>query len=68
METALVSSKFQIVIPKSIREGLDIRPGQTLQVIQYGDRFELIPIKPMHEMRGFLKDIDTTIEREPDRV
>ena len=68
METVVVSSKFRIVIPKAVRKVLGIRPGQTLQVIQYGDRFELIPIKPMHEMRGFLKDIDTTIEREPDRV
>ena len=68
METVLVSSKFQIVIPKAIRTALGIRPGQKLQVIQYEDRIELIPIKSVREMRGFLRGIDTSIEREPDRV
>ena len=65
METVVVSSRFQIVIPKAVREALSIHSGQTLQVIQYGDRFELIPIKPIREIRGFLKSIDTTVEREP---
>ena len=68
METVVVSSKFQIVIPKAVREVLHIRPGQKLQIIQYEDRIELIPMKPMREKRGFLKGIDTTVEREPDRV
>jgi AbrB family looped-hinge helix DNA binding protein len=67
METVVVSSGFQIVIPKAVREVLSIRPGQKFQVIQYEDRIELIPIKPMCEMRGFLRGIDTTVEREPDR-
>jgi hypothetical protein len=39
-----------------------------VQVVQYGDRIELIPLRPIQEMRGFLKGIDTTVEREPDRV
>jgi AbrB family looped-hinge helix DNA binding protein len=68
METVLVSPKFQIVIPRAVREALSIRPGQKVQVVQYEDRIELIPIRPMREMRGFLRGIDTTIEREPDRV
>ena len=68
METVVVSSKFRIVLPKAIREILGIHPRQALQVFRYEDRIELIPIKPMREMRGFLKGIDTTIEREPDRV
>ena len=68
METVSVTSKFQIVIPKAIREDLNIRSGQQLQIIQYEDRIELIPIKAMREMRGFLKGIDTTVERESDRV
>ena len=50
------------------RKEVGIRPGQRMQVIQYEDRIELVPIRPTHEMRGFLKGIDTTIEREPDRV
>ena len=68
MEAVLVSPKFQVVIPRTVREALHIRPGQKVQVIQYEDRIELIPLRPTHEMRGFLKGIDTTIEREPDRV
>ncbi len=68
METATISPKFQIVIPKRVRKNLDIQAGQKVQVIQYDDRIELIPIRPIKEMRGFLKGIDTTIEREPDRL
>jgi AbrB family looped-hinge helix DNA binding protein len=68
VETVVVSSRFRIVIPKAIRTALGICPGQKLQVIQYEDRIELIPTKPVREMRGFLKGIDTTVEREPDRV
>jgi len=68
METVVVSSKFRIVLPKAIRETLGIHPGQKLQVIHYEDRIELIPIRPMCEMRGFLKGIDTIVEREPDRA
>ncbi len=68
MTTVLVSPKYQIVIPKEIREALDIQPGQRLQVILYQDQIALIPVRPISEARGFLKDLDTTVEREPDRV
>ena len=68
MEAVLVSPKFQVVIPRAVREALHIRPGQRVQVIQYEDRIELIPIRPTHEMRGFLKGINTNIEREPERL
>jgi AbrB family looped-hinge helix DNA binding protein len=67
METVTVSPKFQVVIPRAIREGMGIRAGQKVQVVQYGDRIELVPIKPMKSMRGFLKGIDTDIPRESDR-
>ncbi len=68
MTTVLVSPKFQIVIPKAIREALDIRPGQKVQMIRYQNRIELIPVREITEARGFLKGINTTIEREPDRL
>lgn len=68
METVTISSRFQIVIPQSIRKSLGLRPGQKFQAIQYENRIELIPIKPIQEMRGFLKGIDTNIERESDRL
>jgi len=68
METVMVSPKFQVVIPRTIREALHIQPGQKVQVIRYENRIELIPLEPVEKMRGFLKGIDTTVEREPDRV
>jgi AbrB family looped-hinge helix DNA binding protein len=68
MEKVKVSPKFQIVIPRAVRKSIDIHPGEKVQVIPYENRIELIPIKPIRESRGFLKGIDTTIEREPDRV
>jgi AbrB family looped-hinge helix DNA binding protein len=68
MEMTTVSPKFQIVIPKKIRQRMNIRPGQKIQVIQYGDRIELIPVRPIREMRGFLKGVDAVIEQEPDRL
>ncbi len=68
METTTVSPKFQVVIPKKIRQQMNIQAGQKMQVIQYGDRIELLPIRPIKEMRGFLRGIDTNIEREPDRL
>ncbi len=68
METVTVSPKFQVVIPRRIRESLDIRPGQKVQVIRYEDRIELIPVRPVRETRGFLEGIDTEVERDPDRV
>lgn len=66
--TVTVSPKFQVVIPKPMRELLGLRPGQKIQVIAYGDRIELIPVRPAREIRGFLRGIDTTVEREDDRV
>ena len=68
MHTVTVSPKFQVVIPQAIRKSLGLQPGQKVQAILYDNRIELIPIKPMASMRGFLKGIDTTIEREADRL
>jgi AbrB family looped-hinge helix DNA binding protein len=68
METVTVSPKYQIVIPRIVREALGIKPGQKVQILQYQNRIEFIPLKKMKEMRGFLKGINTTIEREEDRV
>ena len=62
-----ISSKFQVVIPKQIRKQLGLTPGQKLEAISYNNRIELIPVRPVKEMKGFLRGIDTRIEREPDR-
>ena len=68
MYTVTISPKFQVVIPQAIRKSLRLQPGQKVQAILYDKRIELIPIQPMSAMRGFLKGIDTTVEREADRV
>lgn len=67
MNTVTVSSRFQVTIPKEIRDRLGLRPGQKLFIISLDNCIELIPFRPIEEMRGFLKGIDTTVEREPDR-
>ena len=68
MEAVTISPKFQVVIPRTIRETLKLKPGLKVQVLVYGNRIELIPIREISEMRGFLKGINTEVEREPDRV
>ena len=68
MQTVTVSPKFQVVIPKFIRESMCLRPGQKLKVIEYDGRIELIPDRDISELRGFLKGINTEFEREDDRL
>ena len=68
MNTVTLSPKFQVVIPKAIREMLRLKPGQKIQAIVYQNRIELIPVRPAKKMRGFIKGIDTSIERDGDRV
>jgi AbrB family looped-hinge helix DNA binding protein len=67
METVTISPKFQVVIPKEIRERLKLKPGQKVKAILFDDRIELVPVRPMRAMRGFLKGIDTEVPREDDR-
>jgi AbrB family looped-hinge helix DNA binding protein len=68
METVSVSTKYQVVIPKAVREALGILPGQKVQVFQYQNRIEMIPVRSIQQARGFLKGIGTTVERESDRL
>lgn len=68
MTAVTVSPKFQVVIPKEIREALGIFSGQKVQMLTYQNRIELIPLKSMREMKGFLKGINTSVQRDKDRV
>jgi AbrB family looped-hinge helix DNA binding protein len=68
MTTVTISQKFQVVIPKKMRERLDLQPGQKIQAIVYEGRIELVPIRSPKEMRGFLPGLDTEVVREGDRV
>lgn len=68
MTAVTVSPKFQIVIPKEVREAMGIVSGQKVQIMSYQGRIEVIPLKPMSEMRGFLKGIDTAVDKDDDRL
>lgn len=68
MDTVLVSQKFQVVIPRAIREALGIKPGQRLQGFRYGDRVGLVPVRPLAQARAFLAGLDSHVDREADRV
>jgi AbrB family looped-hinge helix DNA binding protein len=67
MQSVTVSPKYQVVIPKTVREALNLRPGQKMQVVEYAGRVELIPERNIKELRGFLKGINTEFKREEDR-
>jgi AbrB family looped-hinge helix DNA binding protein len=68
MATVTVSPKYQVVIPRDVRESLGLRSGEKVQVFRYGDRIEFVPVRRLKRMRGFLKGIDTAVPRDKDRV
>jgi len=68
METVTLSPKFQVVIPQAIREALQLKAGEKLRVMRYAGRVEFIPVRPIEEMRGFLRGMNTSIDREDDRL
>ena len=68
MTIVTISSRFQVVIPKDVRERLGLKPGQLVEAIPFQGRIELIPLEPIESMQGFLKGIDTTVPREDDRI
>jgi len=67
-DTVTISPKFQVVIPKAIREQMKLQPGQKVRVLAYGDHLSFVPVRPIKSMRGFLKGLETTVEREDDRL
>jgi AbrB family looped-hinge helix DNA binding protein len=68
MSTTTLSPKFQIVIPKHIRETLKLEPGNKFHVIEYDGRIEMVPFRKAKELRGFLRGIGTEVPRENDRL
>lgn len=59
-----VSSKYQVVIPREVREELDIRPGQKMDMVVVNGLIRLVPVRPIEEYRGWLKGMDTNIDRD----
>jgi AbrB family looped-hinge helix DNA binding protein len=68
VETVTISPKFQVVIPRSVRERLNLKPGQQVQVIPYENRIEFIPLRPARELRGALHGMPTDLVRDEDRL
>ncbi len=68
MTTVTVSPKFQIVIPREIRDQFHLVPGQKVQIIPYNNRIEVVPERKISDMRGFLSGINTSFDRESDRL
>jgi len=67
MGTVVVSSKFQVAIPKDLRESMGIKAGTRLEIISYANRIELVPVLPLKNLKGIFKGINTDIQRDEDR-
>jgi AbrB family looped-hinge helix DNA binding protein len=67
MSVVTVSPKFQVVIPRHIRESLGLAPGQKVQAFEYEGRVEFVPVRPAKALRGFIRGLDTSVTRERDR-
>ena len=68
MSTVVLSDNFEVVIPQDIREALHLEAGETLRVFLSEGRVELVPDRPVQAMRGFLRGMNTDIERDEDRL
>jgi len=68
MDTTRISPKYQVVIPRNVREAMDLKPGTRLQVVQFNDRIELIPLRSAKSLRGSLPGLETRVPRDDDRV
>ena len=68
LPTITVTSDYRITIPKEVQDALGIEPGQQVDIMQAGDRIELVPVQPMQDARGFLEGTSTELERDEDRL
>ena len=68
MDVGTILSKYEVVIPRSIRDRLKLEPGQEMQALLHQNRIEFIPVRSARRMRGFLRGIDTTVPRDDDGV
>jgi AbrB family looped-hinge helix DNA binding protein len=68
MQTVTISPKFQVVIPQRVRESMGLRSGEKAHVISFRNRIEIIPLRDVRKLRGYLSGIGTDFQREADRV
>ena len=64
MATTTISSKYQIVIPKDVREKLHLKSGQQMTVVVKAGVVYLIPERPLESFKGFLKGMNAKNIRE----
>ena len=64
MASVTLSSKFQVSIPKAIREEMHLRAGQKFAILPKGDTIVLAPIRRLEELRGILKGADASNYRD----
>ncbi|MAZ77598.1 MAG: AbrB family transcriptional regulator [Legionellaceae bacterium] len=69
MNSAILSSKFQVCIPKQVREELNLHAGQQLIFVTKGQVIHLVPKVDLKDMRGLLSGANTKNVRDRrDRV
>jgi AbrB family looped-hinge helix DNA binding protein len=69
MSVVTVSSKFQVVIPVEVRDKMNLKPGQKVIMVEKDGVVHMIPEKPLKEMRGFVKGVNTeNLREEEDRL
>lgn len=68
MNTVTLSENFELRVPDEVRDALHLSPGEQFRVIPYAGRLEFIPIRKASDLRGFARGMDTTIERDEDRL
>ncbi|MCP4416849.1 MAG: AbrB/MazE/SpoVT family DNA-binding domain-containing protein [Chloroflexi bacterium] len=69
MNTVTISSKYQVVIPRSIREQFNLTPGQKIMFIPYNNTLRVVIVPPIKQALGMFKGIDTDPQREKvDRI
>jgi AbrB family looped-hinge helix DNA binding protein len=67
MDVTTVSPKFQVVIPRGVREQMGLKAGQKLQVVPLPGRIELVPVAAPGALRGFVagpNSFDRDLDRE----
>ena len=68
MGTVTVSPKVQVVIPQKIRDAIGLRSGDKIKVVAFRNRIELLPMRAIRTLRGYLKGIDTSLKRDEARL
>ena len=64
MNTVTISSKYQVVIPRSIRDQFNLKPGQKILFVPYNDTLRVVIVPPIEDAQGMFKGIDTDPQRE----